>query len=143
VASNRFEELIKANYVARELDFVLHWPPHPHPPFPSPVHGEGGVVVCVIRGVVDCVYEDREGHWHIIDYKTNRLSGRTLADVAGSYELQLRVYALALEQIMGVSPRELVLWFLETGEEYAVTWNASMRQACVDAVNRAIGQMVG
>ena len=35
------------------------------------------------------------GHWHIVDYKTNALKGRTPAEVAGVYRLQAAVYCLA------------------------------------------------
>jgi ATP-dependent exoDNAse (exonuclease V) beta subunit len=88
------------------------------------------------------MYEDADGDWRIVDYKTNRLEGRSLPEVARPYELQLAVYALATEQILGVTPRELVLWFLDAEEEYVVDWNASARKGCVSAVNRAIARLV-
>jgi ATP-dependent helicase/nuclease subunit A len=148
-ASARYRRLAGARHVAREVDFYLRWPPeHPHPPAPSPIQGEREKdsssrfkSPCVIRGVLDCMYEDGNGDWHIVDYKTNRMTGRSVADVARTYELQLRVYAIAMEQIMGGLPRELVLWFLDTNEEYTVRWNDELREECVDAVNQAIAQV--
>jgi hypothetical protein len=43
---------------------------------------------------MDLVWQ-RDGAWHIVDYKTNALRGRAPVEVATGYELQGAVYALA------------------------------------------------
>lgn len=48
----------------------------------------------LIRGIMDLVVR-RQGHWHVVDYKTNRLGGRTPAECAAPYELQASLYASA------------------------------------------------
>jgi len=48
----------------------------------------------IVSGVMDLMWLD-EGVCHVVDYKTNALDGRALAEVAVGYELQGDVYALA------------------------------------------------
>ncbi len=48
----------------------------------------------VVSGVMDLVWQ-ADGAWHIVDYKTNALGGRSPAEMAVGYELQGAVYALA------------------------------------------------
>jgi ATP-dependent helicase/nuclease subunit A len=48
----------------------------------------------IVSGVMDLVWQ-RDGAWHIVDYKTNALRGRTPVEAATGYELQGAVYALA------------------------------------------------
>jgi ATP-dependent exoDNAse (exonuclease V) beta subunit len=136
-ASPRFRSLAGANHVAREVDFVLPWPPGAPREAARPAAGD-----YLIQGVIDCLYQDATGNWHIMDYKTNRIGTRKLADVASAYELQLQVYALAIEQALGVSPRELVLWFLDVDEEYPVAWSDDVRARCIDIVSMAIDQLI-
>jgi ATP-dependent exoDNAse (exonuclease V) beta subunit len=53
--------------------------------------GQGDILV---SGIMDLVCRG-DGLWHIVDYKTNALSGRTPAEVAAGYGLQAVVYCLA------------------------------------------------
>ena len=53
----------------------------------------------------------RPASWHLIDYKTNQVTGRTLAAVAARYELQMFLYALTAEHVLGRMPEEIVLCF--------------------------------
>jgi ATP-dependent exoDNAse (exonuclease V) beta subunit len=48
----------------------------------------------VVSGVMDLLSKG-EGLWHVIDYKTNALAGRTPAEAASAYDLQAAVYCLA------------------------------------------------
>jgi ATP-dependent helicase/nuclease subunit A len=48
----------------------------------------------VVSGVIDLLVP-REDCWHIVDYKTNSLQGRSIEQVVTSYELQAVVYCLA------------------------------------------------
>ena len=65
------------------------------------------------------------------------MTADTLPTVAGQYEMQMLVYALAVEQILKCPPVELVLCFLRPGLEYHFVWNAAARQRVVELVNRA------
>jgi ATP-dependent helicase/nuclease subunit A len=48
----------------------------------------------VVSGIMDIVFID-DGCWHIVDYKTNALSGRSPSELATDYRLQGVVYRLA------------------------------------------------
>ena len=52
-----------------EFEFLLAWPPGNHDP-EAPY----------IQGFIDCLYQDGTGDWHLLDYKTNRVSPETLAE---------------------------------------------------------------
>ncbi|HEY4313723.1 MAG TPA: UvrD-helicase domain-containing protein [Pirellulales bacterium] len=125
--SPRAEALRQAQAVHRELEFLLRWPPGGA--------GEGQS----IQGVIDCLYQDRDGGWHILDYKTNRVSAAGVPRLAASYELQMALYALAVDEVLGVSPTSLTLYFLQPKVEHAVPWNMESRARVIERVNAALG----
>jgi hypothetical protein len=56
--------------------------------------------------------------------------------------MQLYVYALAVERALGVSPAELVLYFLRPGVEYVFPWNEAARERVKEMVDRALAGFV-
>jgi ATP-dependent helicase/nuclease subunit A len=124
--SPRARSLAAARRVDRELEFLLVWPPDAD----GPRHG-------LIQGFLDCLYEDAEGRLHLIDYKTNRVEPSAVAQAAASYELQMLLYALAVEQILGRAPDELALCFLRPGHEYHFPWNAAARRRVAQQIDAA------
>ena len=112
----------------RELEFLLRRPP-----------GEAGDGR-MLQGFIDCLYQDRAGNWHLLDYKTNRVTAAAVPGVAAGYELQMSLYALAAEEVLGVSPASLVLSFLQPGVEHAVPWNAATRSHLIEQVNEALAK---
>jgi ATP-dependent helicase/nuclease subunit A len=127
VASPRGRELANAKIIHREIDFLLAWPPDA----PNP-NGQ------YIQGVIDCLYQDTAGNWHILDFKTNDVSAKRIAEEAERYELQLQVYAIAVERTLGKAPKELVLHFLQPGLEYTIFWNDAARENAVSQLTEAI-----
>lgn len=79
----------------------------------------GGVPV---HGTVDLVYRDRGGGWHVVDFKTDAVGGRSLAAAAGPYLAQLGLYGMAVERAVGARPA-LELYFLRSGEVYEAAWS--------------------
>jgi len=110
-----------------EVEFLLAWPPDGDVPRET-----------IIRGYLDRLYQDTEGRWHVIDFKTNRMSDGRLAELAAKYEMQLLVYALATERILGSAPASLTLHFLRSGEEFAFAWDDDARRRVVAMVNQGI-----
>jgi ATP-dependent helicase/nuclease subunit A len=85
-------------------------------PFFFPV---GGMVV---SGVMDLVCRETE-RWLVADYKTNALRGRSVGEVAASYELQCAVYGLAALRA-GAPSVQMDLLFLECpGEPVSVRYS--------------------
>jgi hypothetical protein len=58
--------------------------------------------------------------------------------VAAGYEMQMLVYGLAAERLLGEPPRELALCFLRPGVEHCFTWDAAARARAVEMVDRAM-----
>ncbi|HEX5445370.1 MAG TPA: 3'-5' exonuclease, partial [Pirellulales bacterium] len=129
IVSPRGQQLATAAALHREIDFLLAWPPGK----PKP---DGRYV----QGVVDCLARDASGNWRIIDFKTNDVAPAHVPHIAQRYELQLQVYAIAVERTLGQSPVELVLHFLRPGIEYIIPWNDSVRVQAIGTMNNLIQQ---
>jgi ATP-dependent helicase/nuclease subunit A len=127
IASARGRDLANAKAIHREIDFLLAWPPDaPNPTGPY------------IQGVIDCLYQDAAGDWHILDFKTNDVSATSIAEEAERYQLQLQVYAIAVERTLGTAPTELVLHFLRPHLEYTIFWNDAARKSATTKLTEAI-----
>ncbi len=83
----------KASRIAREFDFLM------------------AVDDLVIRGQVDLWFEEG-GELAIVDYKTDAVTAVEAHQRARDYELQLRLYAQAVERIAGRAPDRAWLHFL-------------------------------
>ncbi len=69
-----------------------------------------------MHGTIDLAYE-LGGRWHVIDFKTDEIGGRTLAEVAAPYLPQLALYAGALKHGTGSQPT-VGLPLLRTGDVF-------------------------
>ena len=121
VRSSRGRALAAAAELHRELEFLLPWPPEYH-----------------LRGYIDCLYRDAGGAWRVVDYKTNNVSASECGEAAKQYEMQLYVYALAVERSLGVAPVDVALCFLRPGVEQVFPWNDAARQRAVEMIDAAI-----
>jgi ATP-dependent exoDNAse (exonuclease V) beta subunit len=120
-ASPRAKYLAKAGAIHREIEFILAWPQGNH-----------------LHGYIDCLYQDAEGRWRLVDYKTTKATPTEVARLASQYEMQMYVYALAAERALGEPPAELVLHFLRPGVEHVFEWNDAARRRATELVNQAI-----
>jgi ATP-dependent helicase/nuclease subunit A len=136
--SARAHDLANAAAIHRELEFLLAWPSEISAAAGkgqgSGVAGEGRY----IQGFIDCLYQDVAGRWHLLDYKTNQVSASAVSSAAAQFEMQLGVYAMAVEQILRQPPAELAVHFLRTSGEHHFVWDAATRQRTIDRVNQAI-----
>ena len=128
-ASPRWASLRAASCIHTEIEFLLAWPP-----------GNPEAEAPYIQGFIDCLYQDGDG-WHLLDYKTNRVSAESLASTVANYEMQMLVYALAVERVLKRPPVELVLHFLRAGFEHRFAWDAAARQRAEELVNGAMKGM--
>ncbi|HLD50043.1 MAG TPA: UvrD-helicase domain-containing protein [bacterium] len=88
-----FERLQGARKVYRELPFVI-----------NQRHGR-------VEGVIDVLFQDGTGHWHVLDYKTS-VGDAAKAKEAG-YELQIGIYAFAASKILKITPKTGIVYFLK------------------------------
>jgi RecB family exonuclease len=91
--------LERATRIEREFDFAIE------------------LEEMVLRGQID-LWFDEGGETVLVDYKTGTPEAGPRLE---AYELQLRIYALALERLTGKLPDRAVLFFLRTGEAAEVT----------------------
>ncbi|MEN6459098.1 MAG: UvrD-helicase domain-containing protein [Thermoguttaceae bacterium] len=138
VRSPRGAEIAAAKQVHRELEFLLAWPPLPSHKAGDGTKNDIEMPGRYLQGFIDCLYQEAEGRWKLIDYKTNRVTADSLADVAAKYEMQMLVYALAAETVLGQPPAELTLCFIRPGLESHLVWDAAARQRVVDMVSAAL-----
>src|SRR5579883_1077509 len=95
----------RAQRAEREFDFLL------------PVED------MVLRGQIDLWFEE-EGELILVDFKTDREES---AD--GMYDLQLRLYALALERYAGRLPDRALLFYVRTGRTEEISLEGSRLEA--------------
>ena len=81
----------------------------------------------LVQGVIDCLYVDAEGEYHLIDYKTDRLTKAQLADpekarqkMCESHARQLSYYGKAVELIFGKAPKTREVYSLHLGDTLSV-----------------------
>ncbi|MBI3307653.1 MAG: UvrD-helicase domain-containing protein [Candidatus Omnitrophica bacterium] len=93
IQSPVFKKIQSAKAVYRELPFVL-----------NERHG-------LIYGVLDLLFQDEQGGWHVLDYKTAVGSPEKVSESA--YDLQIQIYALAVSRILGTAPKSGIIYFLK------------------------------
>lgn len=81
----------------------------------------------LVQGVIDCLYLDSEGEYHLIDYKTDRLTKAQLADpekarqkMCEAHARQLSYYGKAVELIFGKAPKTREVYSLHLGDTLSV-----------------------
>ena len=131
LASGEAQQLARARRVHRELEFLLAWP--------VGAARENGRYV---QGFIDSLYEDLAQRWVVLDYKTNNVSADEVATAAAAYEMQMFVYVLAAERVLGRPPAELTLYFLRPGVAHRFAWDDAARQRTIEQVNRAMASLV-
>ena len=76
----------------------------------------------IMQGVIDCVFEDANGRWVLLDYKTDKIlpsfkqEDMLLEEMTERYGLQLKLYADALNKIKHVTIDEKVLYLYDIGQ---------------------------
>jgi ATP-dependent helicase/nuclease subunit A len=72
----------------------------------------------ILKGQMDLVYQDREGKWVVLDYKTNRIRPGDKAAAASEYEFQIGLYALVFRELTGEAPAKGVLYFAHIDDTF-------------------------
>lgn len=131
LSSPRAESMRRARWIKREVEFSLLLP-----------HAANDPTDRTLRGYIDCLYEDEQGVLRIVDYKTNQATSETVSQAAKQYELQMLVYALAVERALGRGPDEMVLSFLRPGIEFVAPWNSQARQRALELIGQAMEEFL-
>jgi len=74
-----------------------------------------------LTGQIDLLAKTASGNWLLLDYKTDKIRNEDdLAKRRAHYELQLRIYALALGEIAKIRPERGALYFTAAGKTLTV-----------------------
>ncbi len=89
-----------------------------------------------ISGRFDRVDEEKDGAV-IMDFKTSQIKTQKDADKRVRESMQLKLYAMAYENIFGVLPRRVSLYFLESG----LVGNAELKDGDLEEVKKRIREV--
>ncbi len=78
------------------------------------------------------------GNWHVIDYKTQAVKAGSERAAAKTYEMQLFVYAAAIEARLETRPSEVAVHFVRSAREYKFEWSDDDRRRLRERLNRAV-----
>ena len=93
----------------------------------------------ILRGQIDLIIRDREGRLIVVDYKTSRIDAAQVEERATDYELQLRIYALAIQEVFRQLPERAYLYFLHPDVERSVDLSTGALAAAEEAIIRFFG----
>ena len=71
----------------------------------------------ILQGAVDCLFEEN-GKIIIVDYKTDW--GKSREELTDMYSPQLKLYKLAIEQVMGKIVSQCVIYSFGLGREIVI-----------------------
>lgn len=93
------QRMKQAKIVYRELPFTLALPAAEV----EPLLGEDNQEQIIVQGVIDCLVEEQDGNFLLIDFKTDWMakepSPEVIEEIAKRYEEQVKLYVRAIEQI--------------------------------------------
>ncbi len=96
----------------------------------------------VLRGSIDLLVEEPDRPPLIVDYKTDRVAGSSIAKLAAGYEIQQSIYALAVAEARQAQEVELAYVFLERPEEpVSSTWTPPDLDAARQRLEHAITEV--
>ncbi|MCH7320681.1 helicase-exonuclease AddAB subunit AddA [Solibacillus sp. MA9] len=105
------QRFTKASQILREMPFTL-----------SLKDKDGDAQI--IQGVIDCLFEDANGQWVLLDYKTDFITPSILDDfekvkqkMTKSYQIQLNYYQQAVQSIKRIDISEKYLYLYSIGQQ--------------------------
>ena len=120
-SSNLFSEMLNAVRIWRELRFNTLLPASMLTSDGERRAGLGDARV-LVQGVIDCLYEDKNGDLHLVDYKTDRLTREEREDpdlaekrLRDAHSLQLSYYSEAVLRMFGKRPVTVEVYSLQLG----------------------------
>ncbi len=86
-------------------------------PFTYAYDGDGDAQI--LQGIADCLFQEDDG-WVLLDYKTDRVTERYSkeelpAEMQKRYGIQLNLYKAAIESILNIKIKEMVLYLFDGG----------------------------
>lgn len=77
----------------------------------------------IVQGIVDCLLEDKEGNWILLDYKTDRIrppfdrEPALSKEILSRYSVQLKIYGEAIQSILNIKLSKKILYLVDINTE--------------------------
>lgn len=112
--SSLFKRIVSADSVKREMKFLTEFSAVALKP---ELKGRFDDEKIVVQGAVDLIFIEN-GMLNIVDFKTDR--NKSAEDLLSAYSEQLRIYARACENIIGLPIGELLIYSFSIGDSITV-----------------------
>lgn len=101
-----------------------------------------------LEGQIDLLFREEDGSLTVVDYKTDRITGRDRADAAAPYLLQMGGYAWCVERVSGTTVNRAVLIFAravgaEGSGEFEVSGLTELKQQAMQMAAERVSAPVG
>ncbi len=108
------ERMLRADFLEREFRFTVDIPARMADETLEPPYSEEPII---LQGAVDCLFEEG-GELIIVDYKTDYC--RSKEELAEKYKTQLKLYKLAVEQIMEKPVTKCIIYSFAMGDYFSL-----------------------
>jgi hypothetical protein len=112
-ASPLRQQLADAHTCHREVEFLATWPDDDAESF-------------ALRGLIDCLWQDQDGAWHLLDYITDRQCTHKSDASWRRRKSSLVLSAWAVQQRLGAWPHSVSFCSMETG--LVLSWGGRQLQ---------------
>ena len=110
--STLMKRMKQAGVIKKEVPFVMGVPATTFYPEVQSIYKEELILV---QGMIDCYFEENDGVV-LVDYKTDYVPDGNVDIIKDRYEMQIDLYAQAIEQITGKKVKEKILYLFSIGE---------------------------
>ena len=69
----------------------------------------------LVQGIIDCLWQEADGQWVLVDYKSDRISSGQNQLILERYGGQMRLYRYAVERILGQPVKEAYFYMVSNG----------------------------
>lgn len=69
----------------------------------------------LVQGIIDCLWQEADGQWVLVDYKSDNLRRNQTHLLAERYGGQMELYRYAVEQILGEPVKEAYFYLVSSG----------------------------
>ena len=69
----------------------------------------------LVQGVIDCLWQEADGSWVLVDYKSDRISPGQTHLILERYSGQMQLYRYAVENILGQPVKEAYFYMVSSG----------------------------
>lgn len=103
--SNIGKQILKTKKLYKEYRFTVNYSDKSHSLSPKAYDEEESPILI---GSIDCVFEDDNGEYVIVDYKTDKINN--INDLSSKYSRQLNIYKDAFEKCEDVKVKKLIIY---------------------------------